>query len=60
MPKYEITVEYRGKNTIEIEADNKDDAIDRAIDEMIDVNLHVYDVKVREVSNMNLSELPNS
>ena len=56
MPKYEITVEYRGKNTIEIEADNKDDAIDRAIDEMIDVNLHVYDVKVREVSNMNLSE----
>jgi len=60
MPKYEITVEYRGKNTIEIEADNKDDAIDRAIDEMIDINLHVYDVKVREVSNMNLSELPNS
>jgi len=56
MPKYEITVEYRGKNTIEIEADNKDDAIDRAIDEMIDINLHVYDVKVREVSNMNLSE----
>lgn len=51
MPKYEITVEYRGKNTIEIEADNKDDAIDRAIDEMIDVNLHVYDVKAREVSN---------
>jgi len=56
MPKYEITVEYRGTNTIEIEADNKDDAIDRAIDEMIDINLHVYDVKVREVSNMNLSE----
>ena len=60
MPKYEITVEYRGKNTIEIEADNKDDAIDRAIDKMIDINLHVYDVKVREVSNMNLSESPNS
>jgi len=52
MPEYRVTVEYHGEVTTEVEAINEDEARTKGIDEadeIIHVNLGVYDVRVKGV-----------
>jgi hypothetical protein len=49
---YKVTYEYRGKVTIEVEADNEKDAENKGLpdaDEAIAGNLQLYDVSVKPV-----------
>jgi len=51
MNEYRVTVEYHGSVTTEVEANSEDEARDKGIeeaDEMIHVNLSVYDVRIRK------------
>ena len=49
--KYKVTYEYRGKVTVEVEADSPEDAQRRGLeeaDEAINGSLSVYDWTVKE------------
>lgn len=49
--KYKVTYEYRGKVTVEVEAENEKSAESAGLveaDELINGSLTVYDVTVRE------------